>query len=216
MKMKKLVLSLMLASTLLLTACTREEKDPVDPVEVYQFPFEYDYDGPTFPEDKLEQDFWTEKGGIQEVELHRAGDGDTAEFKMIDENGNIVVERVRFISFDTREFTQQGGFEKWGKPASVYMTELLEDAETLHLQSDPQGSTRDNYGRLIAWVWIDKQLAQYIMVDLGLGYVVSHGSRLLYVDELDAAETEAMKARIGVWSNDLDPYWDEENNRPKS
>ena len=106
-----------------------------------------DYKGKSFVND-----------GIGEVVLDRAVDGDTAYF--ID---NITGEyiKLRFLGIDTPESTKEK--EAWGKAASTFTRNKLQNAETIVLES--QGARQDTYGRYLGFVWIDGVLLNLEIIE---------------------------------------------------
>lgn len=96
-----------------------------DPKSNYEV-IEFTYNGPQFQEDSLKQ---TDRGSSQYATLDRCHDGDTARFIV---NGNY--ETVRFLSIDTEELYHPiQKEEEWGKPASEYTCNQLENASEIIL-----------------------------------------------------------------------------------
>ena len=99
-----------------------------------------EYEGKSFIDD-----------GIGEVKLVRAVDGDTARF--IDPYSKTMTSdfSVRFLGIDTPESTIQN--EPWGKVASKFTAEKLNNATTIVLEAE--GARTESYGRYLAFVWVD-------------------------------------------------------------
>src|SRR5829696_2022167 len=94
--------------------------------------------------------------------------------------------RVRMIGVDTPEV--YGGTEPCGPEASEYTTRHLEGRRvTLGVGEDP----RDPYGRLLAWVWIDGQMFNKMLVSEGLAEAVSYPPNTRYDQKLEHAEALA-------------------------
>ncbi|MCK5761459.1 MAG: thermonuclease family protein, partial [Candidatus Izimaplasma sp.] len=90
--------------------------------------------------------------GIGEVTLSRCIDGDTAIF-----NEGSTHFTVRFLGIDTPESTYK--FDPWGKAASQFTCDKLENATTIVLEWDSGAETRtDGNGRYLGWVWYDGRL----------------------------------------------------------
>lgn len=197
---------------------TDEEK--LNDAIYYEIPTTFNYDGPEFPTDSLTKGFWNREGGTQRVEFISCGDGDTATFLVAGPNGTKTEERVRFFGVDTEETHHPSiGAEEWGIPASHYTCNILSGGTDFYLQSDIVDGPRDDYDRLLGWIWVDGQLLQYNLVALGLAdtkYTYFTGLPGIYDDILIAREEVAKNERIGKWSDLLDPYWDYELNVPKS
>lgn len=172
----------------------------------YELPTNYEYDGPLFPTNSLSKSFWYKGGGSVKATLNRCNDGDTATFYIDGESYT-----TRFYNVDTEEmYNPDFGAEEWGKPASVYTCNILQNAKEIYLQSDPNNNSMyDEHGRLLAWFWVDGELLQYHIISNGLGKVayLSFGANM-YTSILLEAEEKAKANGIGRWGNYLDPYWD--------
>ncbi len=176
--------------------------------EYYVIPTDFDYDGPLFPTDSLNKEFWDKGGGSIEVSLDYCTDGDTAGFKV---EGRVY--HTRFFNIDTQESTSQK--EEWGKPASIYTCNVLSSAEEIYLQSDLGDGPFDKYDRLLAWIWVDGELLQYHLTRLGLAEVKYLYGAETYTNSLLVAEQKAKDEELGQWGDLLDPYWDYNNDKPK-
>src|SRR5215213_1247323 len=96
------------------------------------------------------------------------------------------MDRVRMIGVDTPEV--YGGTEPCGPEASEYTTRHLEGQRvTLGVGEDP----KDPYGRLLAWVWIDGQMFNKMLVSTGLAEAVSYPPNTRYNQKLAQAEALA-------------------------
>src|SRR5215204_2775266 len=84
----------------------------------------------------------------------------------------------------------QKGTEPCGPEASEYTTRHLEGRRvTLGVGEDPE----DPYGRLLAWVWIDGQMFNKMLVSEGLAEAVSYPPNTRYDPKLEHAEALAKK-----------------------
>lgn len=123
-------------------------------------------------------------GGFVKATYLEAIDGDTAYF-IIDGQK----EKVRFFVVDTPEiFPKQ---EKYSIEAKNYAHAILKYAQTIFLQSDPSDSLRDNTPskRLLAWVWVNRQLLNYKLVEKGYAQIkYIFGENMMYLDDLKQAE----------------------------
>ena len=96
--------------------------------------------------------------------------------------------RVRLIGVDTPEV--YGGTEPCGPEASEYTTRHLEGRRvTLGVGEDPE----DPYGRLLAWVWIDGQMFNKMLVSEGLAEAVSYPPNTRYDPKLEHSEALAKR-----------------------
>ena len=149
------------------------------------------------------------KDGIGQVTLYEKVDGDTAWFL----SGNTEV-KIRFTSVDTP--SSSGQIEAWGKAASNFTGNILDNAETIVLEaSDGKKAEVDTTGsRYMAFVWyrMDEQ-SEFRNLNLELvqnGFSkskVTEGSK--YQDDFNAAATQAMRQKLHVWSSEKDPDYDD-------
>ncbi len=139
------------------------------------------------------------KGTIQyEVQLTQCVDGDTAHFSI---DGKDI--KVRFLSIDTPEIANSSNpvSEPFGDIASRYTCDALKSAATIILQMDLYENERDQYGRLLAWVWIDDQLLQGNLIEKGYAEVAFVKQTNLYSLKLIQLQDFAISKRIGLWGN---------------
>lgn len=144
-------------------------------------------------------DYYTEAGGVVEVEFIFNNDGDTAYFTPGFEDND----RVRFIGIDTLE-TGSGDL---ATNARLYVKGLLENATHVYIQHDPVSGIRDTYKRHLGLVWADDILVNYMVVKMGY-------SQNNYADETQAlvfngisldqwfknAESYAKANNLGMWA----------------
>lgn len=135
-----------------------------------------------------------------EVDLVKCIDGDTTVFS---EGGAEFI--VRFLGIDTPESTFR--FDPWGKAASEFTCEKLENAETIVLEWDPAANTRtDGNDRYLAYVWYDGRLLNLELIEEA--YTKSKGaSGLKYQTDLYYAEFATSDTDRRVWGED-DPNYD--------
>ena len=90
---------------------------------------------------------------LEEVTLVRVVDGDTLVVRF--DTGED--EKVRLIGINTPESVAPNSYRtkntKEGEEVSKYVKTMLEDVDTVYLQSDT--SDRDKYDRLLRYVWLD-------------------------------------------------------------
>ena len=200
------------------------------PMDDYYFPIDMVYDGPLLRDVYETIDPIDPRGGYFDVDLYYCSDGDTAVFDYPTDVYNAIISRAkstRFLNMDTEE-TFSGGEEEWGKSGSVYTCSLLESADSIILQTDPGDALTGTYGRLLAWVWVklpgetDYFLLNYMVVKQGLAqvkYEFGAGLDLCYGDYtynewMHIAEDYAKINDLGQWGDQLDYYWDYENEQP--
>lgn len=107
-------------------------------------------------------------------------------------------ETVRMILVDTPETKHPDKpVEPFGPEASEFTTKTL-DGKDVYLELDVQ--ERDQYGRLLAYVWIGGKLFNKMLLEKGLARVAVYPPNVKYVDEFRAAQKQAQEKGIGIWS----------------
>ncbi|MCD4827621.1 MAG: lamin tail domain-containing protein [Acholeplasmataceae bacterium] len=144
-------------------------------------------------------DYFTQAGGVVEVEFIYNNDGDTAYFTPGFE-GN---DRVRFIGIDTLE-TGSGNL---AADAQQYVASLLENATTVYIQHDPTSGIRETYGRHLGLVWADGVLVNYMVVKMGYSQnnYSDEDQQLVFngisLDQwFQNAESYAKANNLGMWA----------------
>ena len=157
------------------------------------------YLGPLYTPNKfLFSENGVPKGGYKSVKFVRIVDGDTAIF-LVDQKE----ERVRFFVVNTKETFPN--VEPFGEAAKVYTENMLKYAKTIYLQSDPESDLRDDTEskRLLAWVWVDYKLLNYLLVEKGYAEVRYISSKkLMYLQSLYDARKIAKNKKIRIYSGD--------------
>ncbi|MDS9470944.1 thermonuclease family protein [Sporosarcina pasteurii] len=127
------------------------------------------------------------------TKVKRVIDGDTIIVKMDGKE-----ERVRLILVDTPETKHpQMGVQPFGPEASAFTTEQLE-GKVITLEVGVQ--ERDRYGRVLAYVWIGDKLFNQTLLEKGLARVAVYPPNTKYLDEFKAAQNNAKKKAVGIWS----------------
>lgn len=143
------------------------------------------------------------------VSLNRCIDGDTTEFLV---DGKKT--KVRYLLIDTPETKKPGTpIQPFGLDASNRTKELLQQAQSIELVEDTN-NIADKYGRSLAYVYVDGELLQKILVREGLARVayVQSSSDQRILDSLLADEQQAKDEKIGIWS--IDGYVTEKGFNP--
>jgi micrococcal nuclease len=154
--------------------------------------------------DALAMDFTYENtdfidDGIGEVSLVSCVDGDTAIFTEGD--GHFS---VRFLGINTPESTYK--FEPWGKAASAFTCDKLENATTIVLEYDPNTTRTDGNERYLAWVWYDGRLLNLELIEEA--YTGSKGvADLKYESIFYQAEFKTQDTDRRIWG-EIDPDYD--------
>lgn len=132
------------------------------------------------------------------VSLKKHTDGDTTQFLL----GDYKV-KVRYLLIDTPETVKPNTKpQPFGHEASTRTKELLENADKIEIMLD-SGDRTDHYKRVLAYVFVDGELVQNILISEGLArlaYVKEPNTS--YLKQLTAAEEQAKRSKIGIWSVD--------------
>ncbi|MBQ6492268.1 MAG: thermonuclease family protein [Erysipelotrichaceae bacterium] len=115
-------------------------------------------------------------------------DGDTAVFFL---DGEDVT--VRFLAVDTPEIDEEGYTE-----AKNYTDRMLRNANKITLELDPSSPDHDKFDRLLAWVWVDKDLLQAKMVENKTCEIRYLFNEYLYTDFLYKKQKETEKNENSV------------------
>lgn len=140
------------------------------------------------------------------VKYSEGVDGDTAKFDM---NGEII--KVRFLAVDTPESVHPTKeVQAYGVEASDFTKEKLSNAKTIELEFDNNSDKTDKYGRYLAWIWIDGELLQDLLVKEGLAKVAYLYADYKYTNILQESEKIAKEAKIGIWKDEVSNEYSEE------
>ncbi len=146
------------------------------------------------------------KDGYEVVEFVSLSDGDTATFKI----GGMPMS-VRFLAVDTPEMNSStDGMQPWALPAKEFTKEKLQNAEEIILELDEESDTFDKYSRLLAWIWVDGELLNYMLVEEGLAYVKYLYGDYKYNDTMIKLESGVQSQKIKIWGEE-DPDYDYDN-----
>lgn len=149
-----------------------------------------------------------QKTEIIEVKYSEGVDGDTAKFEM---NGEII--KVRFLAVDTPESVHPTKeVQAYGVEASNFTKEKLKNAKAIELEFDNNSDKTDKYGRYLAWIWVDGELLQDLLVKEGLAKVAYLYADYKYTSLLQESEKVAKEAKIGIWKYEIVQEYNEEEN----
>lgn len=140
----------------------------------------------------FQQDFFGQdtQNDFNEVSLVSCIDGDTATL-----NVSGSTQKVRFIAVDTPEITSN---DYYAKEAKNYVCDRLNQGP-IFLEFDPNSDQYDDYGRMIAWVYVGDSLLQKEIIEEGYGKVKYIYGDYKYVDELNQLQSQAKKSKMGIW-----------------
>ena len=124
----------------------------------------------------------------------RVVDGDTF---VIEYNGNK--EKVRLIGIDTPESVHPNAEKntEFGELVSNYSKRnLLEKYVVLEFDVDE----RDKYGRLLAYAYIDGQMYNKVLLEMGYAKVATFPPNVKYVDEFTQIQKNVRESKRGLWA----------------
>lgn len=158
---------------------------------------------------KIENDYDEDTNKI-EVELVQTVDGDTAKFNM---DGEQIT--VRFLGINTKETVHpEIGEEEWGKEASDFSKDKLENATKIELEFDSSANEKDKYDRYLAWIWVDDELLQNLLVQNGLAETYMLQNNYKYAGMLQESEEITKNSKLGIWSEETSNTQNNENENP--
>lgn len=165
--------------------------------------------GPTPANDADPPPVAVDRPAVVEAVVEHVSDGDTVIFRL----GDGTEERARLIGIDAPESTSVHVTpEPWGKEASEYAKTAMPEGSTVYLELGVE-EERDQYGRLFAWVWLerpdsrdeseirDKMYNARIVID-GLAENFRKQQSSPYKDLFRDFEAEAREAGRGMWSGE--------------
>lgn len=128
------------------------------------------------------------------AEVTRVVDGDTINVRI-----NGKEETVRLLLIDTPETVHPSQpVQPFGPEASNYVKDLL-NGKNVQLEMDI--GKRDKYGRLLAYLYVDEQMVNKMLLEKGLArvaYVFEPNTK--YVDDFYEIQKQAQQQEIGIWS----------------
>lgn len=127
-------------------------------------------------------------------EVIRVVDGDTF---VINYNGKN--EKVRLIGVDTPESVHPNEEKntEFGDEVSKYSKEILSGKQVV-LEFDVQ--ERDKYGRLLAYVYLDDQMYNKLLLEKGYAKIATYPPNVKYVEEFTTIQKQARKNKVGLWA----------------
>jgi micrococcal nuclease len=131
------------------------------------------------------------------AKVSRVVDGDTIEISpAVDGN-----EEVRLIGMDTPETKDPSEeVEPLGPEASAFATDEL-TGQSVGLEFDVE--REDQYGRLLAYVYLGGKMFNEVLVDEGLAQAYPYEPNTRYEGRFAAAQEQARAAGIGIWGLSL-------------
>lgn len=129
--------------------------------------------------------------GDERATVTRIVDGDTVEIMLL----SGVDEVVRLIGMNTPE-----SGECFSEEATVALAALVADEV---ITMTPDVSDRDQYGRLLRYLWLDRGVfVNEIMVRGGFAQARDYAPDSMYATDIAAAQDLAQSDAIGIWATD--------------
>lgn len=127
-------------------------------------------------------------------EVVRVVDGDTFVIKY-----NEKDEKIRLIGVDTPESVHPNEEKntEFGKEVSNFAKEML-SGKQVNLEFDVE--KRDKYGRLLAYVYLDGQMYNKLLLQKGYAKLATYPPNVKYVDDFKVLQKEARKNKVGLWA----------------
>ena len=105
-----------------------------------------------------------------------------------------------------------------GEEAAEFARGFFEGAEVVRLERDDPKKRRGNFGRLLAYAFVEKdgRWTSYSVACVRAGmspYFTKYGYSRRFHDELKSAEAEARKAKRGIWNPNAKGYGDYDERR---
>ncbi|WP_257149602.1 thermonuclease family protein [Bacillus thuringiensis] len=150
--------------------------------------------------------------------ITKVTDGDT--FKVKFDNGKK--ETIRLLCIDTPETVhRKKPVQPFGPEASSFTKKMLPIGKKVEVELGI--SERDKFGRLLAYVYVDGQMINKMLLEKGLARVAYvYAPNTTHIDEFNAIQKEAQKKGIGIWSienyaaNDFNTNSSTSSNYPKT
>ena len=145
----------------------------------------------------------------QQVTVKSFIDGDTTHFHVPETIASDGVLKARYLACNTPEST--GKIEEWGKAASRFTREKLENAEEIWVESDNESWNFDSTStRFLVWVWYRPQ-GEHTFRNLNIellqeGLAIANSSaQNRYGDTCMAAIAQARDKKLRIYSGEKDP-----------
>lgn len=104
--------------------------------------------------------------------------------------------RVRLIGIDTPELSQA----PFGLQAAAALARAIPPGSNVQLERDVD--ERDQYNRLLAYVWLDGTQVNWRMIREGWAVLLTFAPNIQYVNWLTDAQRRAREERRGLWASE--------------
>ena len=129
----------------------------------------------------------------------RVIDGDTLEV-----NINGLIEKIRIIGINTPETVDpRKSVECFGMEASNTAKSILSVGREIELEADPTQQDRDQYNRLLRYVWFENGQSDFgeIMISRGFAYEYTYNTPYKYQEKYKQAQKTAESSKAGLWAD---------------
>ncbi|WP_368074231.1 thermonuclease family protein [Bacillus cereus] len=124
------------------------------------------------------------------------------------------IEKVRFLLIDTPETRHpKKGVQPFGPEASDFTKKHIKIGDTVQLEKDV--SERDKFGRLLAYVYVNGEMINEMLLKEGLArvaYVYVPNTR--YIDKFKELQEKSRQKKLGIWS--IENYEDHKSRKQNS
>lgn len=135
-----------------------------------------------------------------------AGQGDAYPVVRVVDGDTIIVEmdganeRIRLIGIDSPESVHpdEDRNTEYGRIAAEFTANQLE-GKTVTLEFDVE--ERDQYDRILAYVYLDGKMFNKILLEEGHAKVTTYPPNVRYADSFVALQKQAQKNRKGIWAD---------------
>lgn len=103
------------------------------------------------------------------------------------------VKRIRLLAFDPEDGTLNNEIDD-------YACNILKNAKKIEVEYDMKALEKDKYNRELAWIYVDGNLLQDILIKKGYGQVNYVKSDYKYLDNLCSSQKSAITDKLGIWN----------------
>jgi len=108
---------------------------------------------------------------------------------------------VRLIGIDTPETVDpREPVQCFGKEASAKMKSLV-DGKEVGIMFDSTQGTKDKYGRLLLYIWVDNIFVNELMIKEGYAYEYTYSTPYQYQTQFKEAQRLAESSESGLWGD---------------
>ena len=141
------------------------------------------------------------------VTLNNCVDGNSARFML-----GVNEIKVKFLGIETEEKIKDDETDEINESlVSDYVCSILKSAKKIRIEYEPGMEKEDKFGRIEAWVFVDKILLQEDLVKNGYAKIMYVNDDFTYLDKLQDAQDFAKSNNLGIWKEDKKEESDKDN-----